>query len=164
VSDIGENGTCYPLTDFKKAYDLGMRAVFCIIIIEFDILTKLVRLIKMCLTETYSKVSIGRYLTDVFSVHDGLKQGDAFSLLLINFALEYIIRKVQENQKGLELNGIHQPLVYTDDVIILSENVNTSMKNTEGLLEDSKEVGLEVNEEKTVYVYVSSLECRTFIK
>jgi hypothetical protein len=49
---------------------------------------KLPRLIKMCLNETYSKVRIGKYLCDTFSIQNGLKQGYALTPLLFNFALE----------------------------------------------------------------------------
>jgi hypothetical protein len=77
------------------------------ILIEFGVLVELVRLIKMCLNQTYSKVRIGKHLYENFTVHNGLKQGDALSPLLLNFASEYVIRKVQENQVGLTLNGTH---------------------------------------------------------
>jgi hypothetical protein len=56
---------------------------------------------------------------------------------------------------GLKLNATHQLLAYADDVNLLGDNIDTTNINTETLTDASKEVGLEVNVEKTNYVLVS---------
>jgi hypothetical protein len=80
--------------------------------------------IKICLNSTCSKVCIGKHLSDNVPSQNDLKQGDALTPLLLNFAQDYGIRKVQENQVGLKLNGALQLLAYAD----------TIKKNTENLI------------------------------
>jgi hypothetical protein len=97
-------------------------------------------LIKICLTETYSKANMDKYLCDTFLIQNGLKEEDALLPLLFSFAFEYAIGKVKKKQVELKLNGTHQLLVYADDM------------NHRNLIDSSKEVGLEVNTEKTRYM------------
>ena len=80
--------------DFKKPYDSVRREVLYKILIEFGIRRKLLRLVKMSLTETYSRVRVGKNVSDRFPIGTGLKQGDALSPMFLNFALEYAIRRV----------------------------------------------------------------------
>jgi retron-type reverse transcriptase len=138
--------------DFKKAYDSVRREALYNVLIDFGIPKKLVKLIKMCLIETYSRVRVGKNLSEMFPIRNGLKQGDVLSPLLFNFALEYAIKRVQANQDGLNLNGTHQLLAYADDVNILEGCVHTVKENAEALLVATKEIGLEVNADKTKYV------------
>jgi hypothetical protein len=93
-------------------------------------------------------------LSDNFHIQNDLKQ-DALLQVISSIALEYAIRKVQENEMELNLNGPHRLPAYADDVNLLGDNIDTINKNTETLIYASKEVGLEINIEKTKYMLVS---------
>jgi hypothetical protein len=67
------------------------------ILIKYDIPVKQVRLIKMCLNETYSKVCIGRMLPCAFPIQNDLEQGDVLLPLLFKFDVEFSINMVTEN-------------------------------------------------------------------
>jgi hypothetical protein len=81
-------------------------------------------------------------------------------LFLFNFALEFAIRKVRDNQAGRKLNGTHQLLVYAVDVNLLGDNVDTINKITEAIYDARKEVCLEAKRENYSYVEALSPECR----
>lgn len=74
-----------------------------------------------------------------------------------NLYLEYDIWKFQVNQTGLQLNGTQQLLVYTDDVNLVADNMDTIKENTETSTVASKGVGLDVNAEKII---VTLPQCR----
>ena len=110
---------------------------------------KLGRVIKKCLNATCSRVQVGKHVSHIFPIKNGLKQRDALLPLVFTSAVEYAIRWVQVNQDGFKLNGTHQLLVYADDVNILGASIHTVKKNIDALVGASKESELEVNANKT---------------
>ena len=76
----------------------------CNIHIEYGVLVGLVRIIEMYLNETYSRVRVGKHLSDMFPIRNDLKiKVDALSPFLFKFTLGYVIRRVQVNEDGLKL-------------------------------------------------------------
>ena len=103
----------------------------------------------------YSRVRVGKNLSEMFPIRNGLKQGVALLPLLFNFALEYAINRVQVNQDGLKFNCTPELLAYADDVNILGGSVHTVRENAEALVAAAKEIGLEVNADKSKYMVMS---------
>ena len=82
--------------DYKQAYDTELVEIMK----EFRIPMKLVRLIKMTLANTNSKVKIQGKLSPSFETVIGLRQGDSLSTLLFNLCMEKIIRNIRINPGG----------------------------------------------------------------
>jgi hypothetical protein len=85
----------------------------------------------------------------MFPIRNGLKKEDALWRLLFNLALQYAIRREQVHQAGLKLNGTHELLVNADDDNILGGSVRNINKNAKVAVVASKEIGVEVNADKT---------------
>jgi len=68
----------------------------------------------MNLNEKYSRTRVGKNLSDTFPIQNGLKDVEALSPLLFNFALQCALRRVQANQERCKLSGRHQLSVYAD--------------------------------------------------
>jgi len=94
-------------------------------------------------------------VSDRFPIRNGLKQGDALTSMLFNFALEYAIRRVQVNQCGMKLNGKHQLLAYAEDVNILRGSIHTLNENVELLVAATREIGFEISADKTKFMVMS---------
>jgi hypothetical protein len=138
--------------DFKKAYDSIKRGILYNWLIKFGIPMKLVTQMKMCLNETYGTVCVGKHLSDMFPIKNGLKKEDALLPLFSNFSLKYAVRRVYINQGYWKLNGTHQHLIYVN---ILGGSIHTIKKNTDALVVACKETGLEVNDDTTKYMVIS---------
>jgi hypothetical protein len=106
----------------------------------------------MNLNKTHDKVCIGKNPFDTFPIQNGLKEVDALLPCLFNFASVHVIRKVQEYQKEMEHISFWHMFKMS---LCWMKNINTINKSTEALLEASREFGIEVNAEKTKYMFMS---------
>jgi hypothetical protein len=88
-----------PFVDFKKVYDSVRREVLYNILMQFGVLMKLVRRIKIYLNETYTNFHISKYSSDKFPIQNGLKQADASSSLFFNFDLENAIKMSRKTRR-----------------------------------------------------------------
>jgi hypothetical protein len=118
-----------------------MMEVLYNILTEFGVPMKLVRLIKMCLNETfflYCKVRIGKYLFDNFAIQKVSNKEmlhQCFSNSFYNMPL-----RMPKNQVGLKLNGTHELLIYADDVNLLGDNIDAMERKAETLIGASKKL------------------------
>ena len=109
----------------------------------------------MQLNETYSRACVGKHLSDMFLIYIVLKPGYYLLPLLFNLVIEYAIWRVQVNQDSFKLKCTHQLLAYAPVDNTLGGSIYTTQENTEVLVVGSKETGLEVKAEKTMYMVMS---------
>jgi len=84
--------------DYKQAYDSIDRERLWKILKNVGLQTKLINMIKLCNTNTSSRVKVNNEISSSFTIISGLKQGDAMSPVLYNMALESVIRKIPRTE------------------------------------------------------------------
>lgn len=123
---------------------------------EFGFPGKLIALTKLTLSHVRSQVRIRNNLSETFETIDGFRQGDPLSTLMFNIVLEKAIRSSNVETSGTIYRKSSQLLGYADDLDTIGRNVDIVKENYTKLDESAAVYGLEVNEEKTVYMKTSS--------
>jgi hypothetical protein len=143
--------------DFKKAYDSIKHEYIWRALEELGLSQKFIRLVKITLMGANAKVNFGGTTSSSFPVNVGLRQGDGLSVLLFNLVLEHIMRKVltQEQMKRTLYTSKFQALAYADDIAFLARSLADLKILLLNLIKHAKEAGLQINEEKTMYLLVS---------
>jgi hypothetical protein len=119
---------------------------------ESGIPMKLVRLVKMTLANTNSKVKIQGKMSPSFETMIGLRQGDSLSTLSFNLCVEKIIRNVRINPGGTIHNRTRKYLAYADDVVVLGRSEEYIKKTLQEMVAITQQIGLQMNDTKTKYV------------
>ena len=107
---------------------------------ELNIPQKLIRLVRMVMSNTQSQIKIQLKLSAPLIIHKGIRQGDALACLLFNITLEYAIRKSGIQTRGTIFYKSVQLMAYADDIVIIGRSL-ASMKDFQLLEETSKVVG-----------------------
>lgn len=121
---------------------------------EFGIPKKLINLCKLCVLESKAKVRVENEYTETFDVNTGVRQGDGLSPLLFNIVLERTLKRTRELQLGMNVGTIINLLAFADDIVLLVDNKEDLITLAETLINEAKEVGLNVNREKTKYMCI----------
>ena len=137
---------------YKQAYDTINRAELGEIIKEFGISMKLVRYVKITLTNKNKNLKIQGKLSPSFETMIGLRKGDSLSTLLFNQCMEKIIRNVRIKSGGTVYNRTRQYLAYADDVVILGRSEKYIKKTLEEMAAVTQQIGLQTNDTKTKYM------------
>jgi sorting nexin-29 len=150
--------THHLFVDFKAAYDSINRTELLRTLSDFKVPSKLIKLVKLTLTETISTVRIQGELSTSFEVHNGVRQGDALACLLFNMALEKVIRDAGLNTAGTIFSKSVHILAYADDVDIIARSRATLGESFLALEKSARKMNLRVNVEKTKYMYCGKME------
>lgn len=144
--------------DFKQAFDSVKRCKIIQAMKDLEITPKLINLAMMTMENSKARVKINNKMSDPFEVTAGVKQGDGLSTTLFIITLHKAIRDI--DQRGTIFLKSTQICAYADDVGIFARTKNALIEVFSQIKEKGKELGLVINESKTVYMKISASQDR----
>ncbi|KAJ3659052.1 hypothetical protein Zmor_010761 [Zophobas morio] len=139
--------------DFKQAYDKVNREQVYQSMKAIGVENKLIRLVRMTLSNTKTKVKVGGNESREFHVKEGLRQGDPLSPVLFNIVLEKVVRDSGVNRTGLIYHKRHQLLaLFADEIAIVTRTEKELREVVRKLERETRKVGLEINQKKSKYM------------
>ncbi|KAI5752917.1 hypothetical protein M8J77_021772 [Diaphorina citri] len=144
--------------DFKQAFDSLRRSKLREAMEELEIPPKLINLAMMSMEKSNAKVKVDSIMSESFEITTGVRQGDSLSTTLFNIALHKVINQI--DQRGTIFNKSTQICAYADDVAIVARTKQRLVEVFKQIEESGKELGLVINESKTVYMKMSASEDR----
>ena len=146
--------------DFKKAFDCVHRPSMWKIVELHGVPRKIVNIMKSMYEGSESCVRVSQGQTDFFSVDSGVRQGDSLSPLLFNIVLDFVMRKVEAAEGGIEWSAGRRlrDLAYADDICLLADDLNDMRQMTAALVCEAGKVGLRVNTRKTEVMKIRTEE------
>lgn len=141
--------------DYKQAYDSVRHKTVKRALDLFEIPQKLKKLTLLTIKEVQYKIRVGGEETQPINSNVGLRQGDALSPILFNMVLDTVIQKNPIQSENYLFRNQNQILAYADDIAIMCTNERDIIEAYRTLKDNSEEVGLTINQEKTKYLRIS---------
>ena len=138
---------------FKQAFDKVSRTKIYESLKVLKIPTKLIKLVKTTLTNSRAVVELYQGRTDVFSINNGLRQGDALSTILFNVVLEAALLKI--DLRGNISTRTKQLCAYADSVVIIAKTQKALKETFITLQKEAEKLGLIINTNKTKYMQLT---------
>jgi len=132
--------------DYKQAYDSIIRKELWRTLAYLEIPKKLITLIQVCNADTFSRIKFMNVSSHTFIIENGLRQGDAMSLVLFNLALDRVIRKVPRTE-DLTIKDGNIILAYANDIVII-EKIQEVKRRMIEIMKAGESIGLRINTEK----------------
>lgn len=139
--------------DFKQAFDQLKREQLMKDLKDIKIPKKIRNMIKITMKESNAIIAMGDKTSEKIQVKKGVRQGDALSSLLFTLSMDAVIKKIEDI--GTINKNLTQIIAYADDVAIISRSKKELETVILKLIEEAKKRGLEVNVEKTKYMFHS---------